>query len=579
MNEIGSKKIEKKAINKIRTLLDDIDNFDYNFAEDDTGISWDGYINVYKGNVDIKSNFLSRIDAQIKGRTTTLKKLQDKCKFDIAKSDLENYLKLDGTIFFLVRFKNKDEYKIYYGVFLPKNLHMLLNQATSSKKQVKVQLKELKDKDDLEKICMNFIMDRDKQKKLPYETFNELSVHMGNNANGIFFDWNKDKIKPTELIGKEKYFYVLDDNEKIIDVQYGEIFGIVENVNVAVKSISGKIFFDSIQFETGAKSRIISFGKAFSLLDGEKKFTISLKGTLFERIHQLEFVKTISDEKGFYIGEFFFGFSADNMFEAFNQIYDNYIRIKNFFEKQNIKKDINLDNWNNNDQNQLLSWIDAIDNKTEIEIPELKGTSIGPIIVNDIKIGVFVEQQKSGKFILYTIWNDSKRKEYLFGYKHSNGSTTSTTNLFSILKKDLYLTDNINFEEMKKSFVKKPLVPKEEDLILLEVLEIIDAYDINKNCELLSYAKFLLEIISTKEIPRDIIRINYLQIEKRLRELNESEIQELIEIRNRNEDLAYKISANLLIGNIKEAEIDLKKLSKEEYKNYTDYPIYHFFKE
>ena len=76
MSNISTKKTEKTALNKIENLLDELETFDYNFVADNTGISWDGYIDLYHGNIDDKGNFDTRIDAQIKGRTTNIKKLQ-----------------------------------------------------------------------------------------------------------------------------------------------------------------------------------------------------------------------------------------------------------------------------------------------------------------------------------------------------------------------------------------------------------------------------------------------------------------------------------------------------------------------
>ena len=99
-------KIEQKAITKIRDIIDSIELFTYHFNEMDKDISWDGNINMYHENIDKKENFDSSIDVQIKGRTTPNKKLNSKHRFSLDKTDLENYLKKDGTILLLCLFKN-----------------------------------------------------------------------------------------------------------------------------------------------------------------------------------------------------------------------------------------------------------------------------------------------------------------------------------------------------------------------------------------------------------------------------------------------------------------------------------------
>ena len=74
----SSKKTEKLAVNKIEDLVHRIENADCKFNVDDTGISWDGDIYLYNGNIDEKENYDISIKTQIKGRTINIKRLPDK---------------------------------------------------------------------------------------------------------------------------------------------------------------------------------------------------------------------------------------------------------------------------------------------------------------------------------------------------------------------------------------------------------------------------------------------------------------------------------------------------------------------
>lgn len=219
----SSRKTEKTASNKIENLLDDLEYFDYHFNVDDTGISWDGYIDLYHGNIDDKGNFDTRIDVQIKGRSTTNKRLQDKWKFDIEKKDLENYNKIDGTLFLAVRFLKNGDFKIYYKSLLPKNITDLLKEQTNSKNEIKVTLKEVKDKLHLERICRNFSLDKYTQKKLSREIFDSNALSIENNKLGTFSTWSRGEFNPLTILGEEKFIYVLDENKNIIEVEYAEI--------------------------------------------------------------------------------------------------------------------------------------------------------------------------------------------------------------------------------------------------------------------------------------------------------------------------------------------------------------------
>ena len=95
-------KIEQKAITKVRDLIDKIEFFKHDLKDTDKNISWDGTVEMYNGNTDIKENYDYTIDVQVKGRTTNNKKFSSKYRFPLDKIDLENYLKKDGTILELI---------------------------------------------------------------------------------------------------------------------------------------------------------------------------------------------------------------------------------------------------------------------------------------------------------------------------------------------------------------------------------------------------------------------------------------------------------------------------------------------
>lgn len=575
---ISSRKTEKTALNKIEILLDELEYFDYKFNVDDTGISWDGYIDLYHGNIDDKGNFDTRIDAQIKGRSTTNKKLQSKWKFDIDKKDLENYNKVDGTLFLAVRFLKNGDYKIYYKSILPKNIYDLLKESTNSKNEIKITLKEVKDKFHLERICRDFSMDKDTQKRLSKEVFNSNALSVENNKLGTFATWTRGNFNPLTILGEEKFIYFLDEKQNIIEVEYAEITEVVQGLSLNVKSKTNKIYYSVIDYSTEIDGKQkINFGKAFSLLDNPKKFLIKISGTLNERIKQLEFIDDILDNKGFLIGDMLITLnSTEKDKEKYFNLYKTYLKIVNFCKKHKISKDINIDEWTDKDIKQLLIWIDAIDNNKKINIKEWDISTIGSIQIKDIRFSIFADKLKDGSFQIYSIWNDDDKNHYQFRYGEDKEEAIYTTKFFSILNKDAYMSDDIDIYEMEKFYEENTLEKDEEILINLQALEVIKAYDNNQNVELLEYAKYLLKKISIYDNIADIARINYLQIEKRIRDLTEKEIEELIEIRNRNKGSLFNISINLLIENLNEAKLQWKKLNEKEREIFMSYPISKF---
>ena len=579
MANISTKKTEKTALNKIENLLDELETFDYNFVADNTGISWDGYIDLYHGNIDDKGNFDTRIDAQIKGRTTNIKKLQGKWKFDIDKKDLENYNKIDGTLFLAVRFLKNGDFKIYYKSLLPKNINDLLKEQPNAKNEIKVTLKEVKNALDLERICRNFALDKETQKKLSKEIFDHNALSIGNQKLGTFSTWHRGKFNPLTILGEEKFIYVLDENENIIDVEYAEIKEVVQGLNLTVRNKNGIIYYSTVNHRVELLgSQKLIFGKAFSLSDKPQKFSIHLSGTLKERIKQLNFIKDITKDNGFFIEDLYITLKKKvNNIEKYNKIYDTYLKINNFCQKHNIKKDINIDIWSNKDINDLLIWIDAIDNNEKINIKEWNCSMLGSIQIKDIRFSIFAEKLENNSFRVYSIWNDDRKNHYQFRYGENNEEAIYTKKFFSILNEQAYLSDDVDINEMEKYYEENPLEDREETLLNFQVLELLKAFDVNQNLKLLDYAKFILEKISVFSDMSDIVRVNFLQTEKRLRNLNEGEISELIEIRNRhNENKFFNISTNLLIGNLLEAKIIYNSLSEDERNVFEEYPISKF---
>ena len=577
---VSSKKTEKKAINKIEDLLDELEHFDYDFKADDTGISWDGHIDLYHGNIDDKENFDTRIATQIKGRSTNNKKLENKWKFNIDKRDIENYGKIDGTLFLAVRFLKNGEYKIYYKSLLPKNISDLLKEPTNSKNELKITLREIKDKFHLERICRDFFVDRETQKKLSKDIFNCSAVSIENNGTGTISTWNSKNFNLLNILGEEKFIYFLDESQTIINVECAEITRVVEGLDIDVTSKNGKLYYTIINHSTELNgNKTISFGKAFTLTYSPQIFYIKLSGTLKERIKQLEFILDTVENNGFIIGSKAITLNMDESeIEKYTKLYETYIKVLEFCEKHNIKKDINLDNWNNKDFHKFLIWIDAIDKKQKIYIKEWNSSMLGSIQVNEVRFSIFAEELTDGSYRIYSIWNDDSKNHYQFRYESDDTDAIYTNNFFSILNKDVYLSDDIDVVEMKNFYNSNELQENEEILLNLQVLEIIKAFDINGKTELLDYAKYLLEKISIYDSVYDVARINYLQIEKRLRNLTENELEELISIRNKNQDKLFNISINLLIGNKNEAKIELKKLSNIEREIFLQYPIAIFLK-
>lgn len=574
---MSKNKVEQKAITKIRDIIDDIDFFTYRFNEMDKDISWDGNINMYHGDVDRKENFDSSIDVQIKGRTTLNKNLKNKHRFSLDKTDLENYLKKDGTILLLCLFKDDgSEYKTYYANLLPYNIKQMLKQYSSSK--IKVDMKEITSSSNFENICRNFNVDRNIQKGIKENIFNEDNLLSQDGKVAKFYLWDKDStnFNPQKIVGTWKYIYTFDKNGYAINISYAELTNLIESLNATIFDKDKEYVYDDVKLETLVDCQKVLFGKAFSLNLTKKNFNIKICGTLSERIKQLKFISKMFKNGLFLINEVEFKINSNKEEEKkINNLLNKYIGLDNFFRKHNISKDINLDNWEDKDFNKLSFWIAAIEDKKTIALNS-NISLVGAVGIKNIKLSIFARINKDKKFEIESLWNNNISKKYYFKYS-SNLEEIETNNFYLVLNSEAYQSDDINILEMQKSFENTTINDGEYILMNMQVLEILKAFDITKSDNLLQYAKYLTELLLKHDSNNPIYTINYSQILKRENKLTEKDIDKLIYIRDNNNELEIKLGCNLLLENKNEVNYLIKKFDSQTLEVFKSYPISIYF--
>lgn len=580
MNKIGSKKVEQCAIDKINNLIGQISCADSHISKNDKSISWDGTIDFYKGNIDKKENYEFSIDVQVKGRTTYNKKLSDKYTFDFSIIDIKNFLKKDGTLFLLVLFKKDlSTYKIYYIEFLPYNITRELNSIKeSSVKSIRQKMKELKDSDQLETICRNFQINKEIQKRMNKNAFIKDYEKIDSNIASKFSIWEKDLslFKPENLVGTFQYFYDVNENGNPIGVKYGMIYNMSKKLDVTVSTIDKAITFDDLLYVKSADRTIYIFGNSFTIDTTHRQFNIKICGTLNDRIKKLKFTNLVIEEQKFLIGE--------DIFKLNNNIKENqhfielekiYIDLRNILNKHGITKDLNLDLWSNKEIDELFNWLNAIENKKEISI-ESNMSLLGSKTINELKLSIIAKKLDNGLFKVESIWKSGKSDCYSFII--TNGEKEiKTKNIFLILNTEAYLSDDIDYNEMKLSFPNN-LTLDECLLMNFQVLDILKAYDISNNIQLLNYAEYLVSLLLKNDIEnKNIYYINYCQILKRKNMLTDKENEELIKIRDQSNEDEIKLCCNALIDNKTEKDIILKRLDKSTREILNSYPISIYF--
>lgn len=570
---ISSKKTEQRAITKLNELIDCIETADSNIQKNDKTISWDGTIDFYKGKIDSKDNYEFSVDVQVKGRTKYKKKLNDKDSFDLSLSDLKNYLKKDGTILFQVGFKNNsEEYKIYYISLLPYDIHKLLKDNDTSLSIIKVKMREVKDYNHLEIICRNFQLNRERQKRMSKEMFNQNSLQTNTAKTVEFSVWEKNLISAVDLIGTEQYFYTMSEGNYPIGVDLGIISNLVEKLeNMIIYDFDKEVIYNDAKRETDLNNIKITFGNAFYFDLKNNTFNVKITGTFKERLKQLNFVVKAFKNKGFYINNEIFKLE-EPMPHAFEERLNQYINFKKILEKHNIIKDLKFDEWDDKDFDRLNLWLSAIEDGMPLDLVS-DISLMGSIKIKDLRLSIMAMKDKNNKFKVESLWNIEDHTKYYFKYVGYD-QEIETNMLYLVLNKEAYLSDDINIQEMKK-VIESYCLKKEEYLLLnLQVLEILKAYDCTKKHKLLEYAEWLVNILMRDNVDSyEVYYINYCQILKRDNRLTETEMTKLIEIKEKAKSSEVKLWCNILLENKNEANILLKSFDEETLKLLKQYPI------
>lgn len=158
--------IEKVAVNTVSLAISKSDYLVPNVNSGDKEPSWDGDIEVYKkaGSNHAKGDLDIKIPVQVKGKVSD--HLRKKTiNYPVQISDMQNYLRVGGTVYFVVYMDPSGEKtQIYYAPMLPFELKKILKKYGAQDTR-QIQMKMLpKGKDAMTDIFLCFARDMNKQK-------------------------------------------------------------------------------------------------------------------------------------------------------------------------------------------------------------------------------------------------------------------------------------------------------------------------------------------------------------------------------------------------------------------------------
>lgn len=581
--------IEARAIWFLDGSLNVTSRLEANTLKGEKGPSWDGHILVYANSNKSKEG-IARVPIQVKGvKSENL--IEDTIKYDVDIVDLQNFFEEGGAIYFVVYMDTLGNGTIYYKTLLPYNIKSILDAHPENTKTIRLSFSKFpSDETAKTDLFLNFVKDKSKQGSVKYT--GALTFESIDPANVKYYSLGFSSIdarkNPYEYLFNHEVFVYAFDNDgapKPLGLVQAQEFSKFQNDSVYC---NGKKYFDKVKICHKKDYNEIVFGENIFMRmpknDVSYQLHFDLGGTLQTRKRDISFLLDWQKTKKVIIGEKEFLAPLENnsgIIETSELVkyYKKLEELSNCLNEIGVKSDVNLNEFTFEDNQNAEALVDAFvrkqplhlqNNNEEIMIRNFKIANITALI-----IGL---RQDDGTYILKNFFKHKLNK-----VEGTVGNESFALSQFLPMNKTHFLNiSNIDYDEIYNDIININGCKYYYDWVIRFVLEMLLAYDINKDKKLLNEALRLydwLQSVYNIDSIKPIHLINSLQIAKRLRKLKKEEINRLNDFVEQNniKDI-YLLGAHILLGNKNSAKRYYGKLSENEKKEFNEYPIANLWK-
>lgn len=584
----SSNKIEIAAVNCITDAFQDSKRLETFIPIGDREPAWDGNIYIMHGNKGY-----SRIPTQVKGKT--VKKLPQKTTYKVNVSNLENYKRDGGLVYFVVYIIGNQRFP-YYALLAPLDLKRYIKKAQGCK-SIAITLKPLGNVvGDLENQFIQFYYDCKQQTSFadsPVLNVGE-AIEKGYSLNYTIHGIENREEAMKYAMSHYIYLYANVGSQGIktlypIGDQPYKVT-ILQTIKKVI-SCGNKVFFTEYQyggFEDHWEVIIDGYIRIYSKKEsGETKVDINLNPSNIKRyFHQLSFVYELSRSCEFFIEDKSIKLNQILAKERENIERDycywsKIIKVLDLMHVDTSRIDMKyLDDIAHTNLNTLEKAIlhqEEVSNSQELS--HLTTMDLGPY-----RLLLWTEKASKGKYRVYDFF--SWQKQMVFAVEnHRNEKMAIPIYSFILQRDDFNKFVNVDYSKFIDSYETTARFNREISAIANnDVLKLISAYDTAdiKDNRILETALNLTEWIA--RLPESgensyIYQLNRFQIIKRLQgEFNKNELEQLVDLAECNIPDFAKWAANLLLGDYARADYIWGKLSLSIQEELSAYPIYFFQK-
>ena len=591
---LSTKAIENFSVNAVRDSIMMSEYLDQFIPDNDKEPFWDGAVYIYNTSKHTNANFRGRMPVQVKG-TECNDFSKEEISYSVRTADLRSYLADGGAVYFVVYVGNGGlTRKIYYVELTPIRIQVILDEAKQQATKT-IKLKAFPDDNNQKAtIFMNCLQNCQKQasfantKLFSLEDLQKLDLVEGLTIPLAGVGLDKDP--QMALISNDVYMYVnvkgsaIPHPIKSLPVSKHTREEVEANV-----TIEGTQYYDKISIVKSADNVQYIFGKSFSLTTepGKEAFRINYKNSDDIRVlaKDLTFLLAYIEKGYFDINGHRCPFDYQNAnLSNFNE--ENQKGIAKFarqtvtvLDTLSCSKTLSVNALSGEDIRNLNRLYTGLIEKKPVTGLKENLPFVSLIKVSDLNIAVVLHPQTDQKNT-YVI-EDFFTAELMASYQGRNGRLPMSQ--FAILTiEDLLKIDNIKWNAFLTSFQKVEQHEETFDRANWFMLSLLSAYDQSGRKEFLQTAQDFSNWILTstdEEMSYEVKMLNHLQIIKRLRAFTQEETRTLYEIvAKQDAPESILTGAYLLLDQHIPAEMHFNKMQPEEQEEFTDYPIYHFWK-
>ena len=583
----NSNQIELLAVNAVEDFFAKIERINPMIPLADKEPSWDGFLYLYSDDSMKKETMIGRIPVQVKGKTG---EFVESLSYPINTSDLRNYMREGGCIYFVVLINDRQERKIFYRMLIPVELQNIL-KGKEQQKSINVKMKPLEDSDDVYHSLVDFYRDMKKQTGSPIKTLSLKDLVDGNYDTFRFslsgFDANKESLE-NFITRKAICLYVksTDANASDIPIREGRCFlKLIQDVKQAV-SVNGTVFYNSFEKTYEKNKVILGIGHCLKVaFDSQNPivmtFNIKFEATELKAMSQdIQFVLAVIENMSFNIGDFQVDIPSDDesqkLYDLLKGEYVRLQRVEILLERLHVIKGLDLSTMQKVDWETMNILMAGILDEKELAL-NVKESRLHNIKVGNLMFLLLVCLQKSGKFRIYDYFTPLSALMLISpeGYEASK---------YAVLEVDGYVRyDNIDFSNILPSI--SVLKAKHEyvlDYAKFEVFNMLKAYcklagDKEKSALLLNTSSDVIDwmIRESKDADEKLAYECYAYLVKFLKNsLSKEDIDTLNGVLYSDKgDYPLKANVALLLKNKSAFDVFYSKMTKEDIEGFKESPF------